>query len=336
MSKSVVVSGSICWDRILVAEGAFSDRFLPDALNRLSVSFLVPTLTQSHGGTGANIAYGVAQLGDRPMLVGAIGVESAAEWRTHWKRIGVDDRAVEVCTDLHTAVATMLTDRDNNQISGFHPGATVRGCDQDILLPVPEGTWTIVAPSDGAAMVRHVEHLAPTGRPFLMDPGQCLPMMTDDQIRRCLVGARGILVNEYELDLLTRALRRDLASLVAEFVARDGAVWVTRGKAGCDVHTARGTTHVPAAPARAVVDPTGCGDALRAGVLYGLARGWSFEAATCMGSALASIQVAHSGAQAYTTNAAEVHALAATLGVPVPPLSEAKETTGTERRRVVC
>jgi adenosine kinase len=304
-----VVCGSIAQDRILLSNALFEEQVLPEHLSRLSVSFLVPSLRLSWGGTGANIAYALAQMGEHPHLIGAIGAPEAPELLQRWAALGVDSRGIRVVENTFTAQATVLTDRNHNQITGFHPGAMAESVHTDVLVAVPEGQsmpWTIVAPDDPAAMRRHVSRLQAAGRPYLFDPGQAMPLLTAEALQQAVVGAQALLVNDYEARLLAEITGRPIEAWAAELTAKGGALFVTQGARGCDVWTVQGCVRVPAAKPEAVVDPTGCGDAFRAGLLFSLARRWGWVRGAEVGAVLAAVQVAHPGAQAYTCNAQDI------------------------------
>lgn len=307
-----VVSGSIALDRILVTDALFADHLLPDQLHRISLALTMGTLRESWGGTGANIAYALAQLGEHPLLVGAIGQDHAPALMNRWDILGVDHQGVRT-VDAATAVATIFTDREHNQITGFHPGALAHSHTIQIvdLLPPDPTVWTILAPEDPRTMMAHATTLTTLGRSYLFDPGQAMSLLTADQLQHAIAGARGVLVNDYEMKLLTRSTGHDEATLGTLLAQRDGALIVTQGSRGCEVWMDNSPVVVPVARAKAVVDPTGCGDAFRAGLLYGLARQQTWPQAAQMGAATAAIQIAHEGAQTYTTSEAEVLALKA-------------------------
>lgn len=294
-----VVCGSIAIDRILLLDTTFEQHMLPDDLARLSVSFLVPTVQESWGGTGANIAYALAQLEERPHLVGAVGHRDSERLRQAWDRLGVDHRQV-LSAEAHTAMATILTDTRHNQITGFHPGAMPHGIEADALAAGSVQAWTIVAPDDPKVMRRHAQRLTEAGRRYLFDPGQAMPLLSAEALIESTQAARGVLVNDYEMLLLTHITGWTAAQWGQRLANHGGALIVTQGAAGCDVWQGDQAQRVPVAHAEAVVDPTGCGDAFRAGLLYGLARDWTWINAARMGARVAAVQVAHPGTQNYT------------------------------------
>lgn len=293
-----VVCGSIAIDRILLLDTPFDQHLLPDQLSRLSVAFLVPTLRESWGGTGANIAYALAQMGERPHLVGAIGSEEAERLMRRWNEMGIAHSQVQVAPG-HSAQATIMTDSEHNQITGFHPGVMAQGIMADVLGTGAKEAWTILAPDDPEVMARHAQRLGDAQRPYLFDPGQAMTLLSAETLMDASALARGVLVNDYEMALLTRATGLTQAQWADRLAPQDGALIVTLGKDGCQVWQGDHMTRVPVAHAEAVVDPTGCGDAFRAGLLYGLARSWSWVKAAKMGAAVAAVQVAHEGTQNY-------------------------------------
>lgn len=301
-----VVCGSIAIDRILLLDTTFDQHMLPDQLSRLSVSFRVPTVEESWGGTGANIAYALAQLGEAPALVGAIGLTDDERLRERWDGLRINHRQVMAIPNTHTAMATILTDIQHNQITGFHPGALPHGEKADVLAVGKPQTLTIVAPDDPQVMAHHMTKLIAAGRRFLFDPGQATPLLSEALIQQALDSAHGVLVNDYEMGLLQRATQRSPEAWGQVLGARGGALIVTKGAQGCEIWTSEGCTAVPAARAKRVVDPTGCGDAFRAGLMFGLSRQWPWENSARMGAAVAAIQVAHAGTQQYTLSSAWV------------------------------
>jgi adenosine kinase len=294
-----VVCGSIAIDRILLLDTPFDQHLLPEHLSRLSVSFLVPSIHESWGGTGANIAYALAQMGERPHLIGAIGRGDEVRLKARWDAMGIAHEHV-VVSEEHTAQATILTDTEHNQITGFHPGAMSLSIETDVLAAHgADHRWTIVAPDGPLTMARHAQRLATAGRPYLFDPGQSMPLLSRETLMNAGDLASAILVNDYEMSLLTRATGWAAQDWADRLASRGGALIITRGKRGCEVWKADGMTAVPVAHAEAVIDPTGCGDAFRGGLMYGLGRGWDWVKAAHMGSALAAVQVAHEGTQNY-------------------------------------
>lgn len=293
-----VVCGPIAADRILLLDSTFDQHLLPDHLSRLSVVFLVPTVRESWGGTRANIAYALAQLGEPVELVGAIGHLEAEALLQRWKSLGIGHQQVGVVPG-HSAMATILTDLENNQITGFHPGAMSQGLASDVLAVGDPSSWTIVAPDDPLVIRQHVQRLVRAHRRFLFDPGQALPLLGAEFLDEALGEAHGVLVNDYELSLLTLATGQSAEHLGHQMGQRGGALIVTHGKAGSALWTGSAPVRVPAAHAQAVVDPTGCGDAFRAGLLCGLARHWPWARSAAFGAEVAAIQVAHTGSQNY-------------------------------------
>lgn len=304
-----VVSGSIAVDHILVTDALFGDHLMPEHLHRVSLALTMDRFHESWGGTGANIAYALAQLGERPLLIGAIGQDQDATLRARWDTLGIDHAGV-LTVAAKTAVATIFTDRGHNQITGFHPGALMHSHQVDLQAQAhwrenPE-IWTILAPESPTTMLKHARTLQESGRPYLFDPGQTMSVLNRDEIQEAAEGARGILVNDYEMAMLKQQTGLDEASWGRRLGQREGALIVTQGAQGCVVWSTEGGQHVPVAIADAVVDPTGCGDAFRAGLLYGLARRQTWSEAAQMGASMAAIQIAHEGAQTYTTSEAAV------------------------------
>ncbi len=265
----VFVSGSIAYDYIMVFPGRFRDHILADKMHVLSVSFLVDSLTRLRGGTGANIAFNLGLLGERPVLVGAVG-EDFAEYRGWLESHGVDCGKVKVVEREHTASCFINTDLQDNQITAFYPGAMSQAATVSITdVGATPADLVLIAPNDPAAMNRHVDECITHGIPYLYDPSMQLPRLEPADLERGCKGARILAGNDYEFGMMAEKLgldEVDLRGLAPVTV-------MTQGEAGALI-TADGVEYQipPAKPIR-VVDPTGAGDAFRAGFVVGLKRG---------------------------------------------------------------
>ncbi|MEU5307518.1 carbohydrate kinase family protein [Streptomyces sp. NPDC021562] len=294
----IAVSGSIATDHLMVFPGRFTEQLLSERLNRISLSFLADRLDVRQGGVAANIAFGLGRLGLRPVLIGAAG----ADFADHARRLtasGVDMGSVRISESLHTARFVCTTDLDQNQIATFYAGAMAEASLID-LGEVQTRTGgldlLLVGADTPSAMLRHTATAHRLGIAVAADPSQQLARLTPRQTRDLVAGASLLFTNEYESALL---LRRTGWSQ-EEVLARVGAWLVTRGTDGVLVHTADGTrTAIPAVPARTVVDPTGVGDAFRAGFLAGWCHGLSYERASQLGCALATTVLGSVGSQEY-------------------------------------
>ncbi|MEV5880289.1 carbohydrate kinase family protein [Streptomyces sp. NPDC052101] len=291
----IAVTGSIATDHLMTFPGRIADQLIPDRLDRVSLSFLADELEVRRGGAAANISYGLGGLGLTPLLVGAVGSDFA-EYEQWLKDHGVDTGAVHVSTRRQTARFLCLTDQDANQIAAFYAGAMAEAGDIDLgrLDPLPD--LVVVAPDAPDAMLRHTERCRALGIAFAADPSQQLARLDGEQTRTLVTGARWLFTNEYEAALLlerTGWSRDDVLGQVGAWVT-------TLGADGVRVEAAdRPAFTVPAVAGVRVADPTGAGDAFRAGFLAALARGLSRLRAAQLGCALASLALSETGSQAY-------------------------------------
>jgi adenosine kinase len=287
-----LICGSLAFDTITTFPGRFAQQILPEQLHILNVSFLVPTLKREFGGCAGNIAYTLRALGGEPVVLAALGNDGHG-YLERLRALGIDTSCVRMAEDTYTAQAIIITDTDNNQITAFHPGAMM----QAHVTAVPSRgdlAVAIVAPDGRDAMLQHAEQLAGARIPFVFDPGQGLPMFDGDELRRFVSQSTWVAVNDYEGRMLTE---RTGMSLEATSRALPGGLIVTLGAEGCDLWVQGQRTRVPGVPATAVVDPTGCGDAFRAGLLYGLERRWPLERCARLGNRLGALKIASSGPQ---------------------------------------
>ena len=289
---SALICGSLAFDTITNFPGRFSEQILPDQVHILNVSFLVPTLRREFGGCAGNIAYNLAQLGGRPVVLAALGTDGA-DYRERMAGWGADVTHVRTDPDSHTAQAIIITDADNNQITAFHPGAMQAAH----LTPVPDGQdirIAIVAPDGREAMLQHAAQLASAKIPFIFDPGQGLPMFDGTELRSFIAQATWLAVNDYEARMLSERTGHSIEALSRSHLR---GIIVTLGAEGCEVWQRGQRQHVQGQRADAVVDPTGCGDAFRAALLFGLEQGWSLERSAALGNRIGSCKVAHRGGQ---------------------------------------
>ena len=264
----VFVTGSIAYDYIMVFPGRFQDHILPDKMHVLSVSFLVDSLTRRRGGTGANIAYNLGLLGERPVLVGSVG-DDFADYRSFLESIGVDCRAVKVIAGEHTASCFINTDLQDNQITAFYPGAMSHA--RSISLKeagVGQSDLVIIAPNDPGAMTRSAAECTELGIPYLYDPSMQLPRLSRDELEQGCRGAHILAGNDYEFGMLAEKLGTTEAQL-----QRSVPITVmTRGEAGSVITVGDQEYEIPAAKPTKVADPTGAGDAFRSGFVLGYKR----------------------------------------------------------------
>ena len=288
---SALVCGSIAYDNIMVFQGRFADQILPDQIHVLNVSFLVPALRREFGGCAANIAYNLRLLGDDGYPMATVG-RDFGPYRDWLRRQGVPLDYVRELGDAWTAVGYITTDLEDNQITAFHPGAM----EQAHLNTVPGDAgirWGMVSPDGRQAMIEHAEQFAAARIPFVFDPGQGLPMFGARELMRFIELADVLAVNDYEGKML--AQRTGLSE--TDIAARVGAYIVTRGAAGSVIIADGARLEIPAAAPESVVDPTGCGDAYRAGILHGLLHGADWPTTGRIGSLMGAIKVASPGTQ---------------------------------------
>jgi len=290
----ILVCGSLAFDTIMTFEGRFAEQILPSQLHILNVSFLVPALRREYGGCAGNIAYGLRQLGAHAVPLATLG-NDGQEYLERLRALGVDTAHVNSSTESYTAQAMIMTDRDNNQITAFHPGAMSMAHDN----PVParnDITVAIISPDGRDAMLTHAKQLHAAGVPFVFDPGQGLPMFNGEELKQFIELASWITVNDYEGKMLSDRTGwsfEDMASRVR-------GVIVTLAEHGCEVWEGGQKTVVPGVKATQVVDPTGCGDAFRAALLHGLEQGWSLARCADLGNRMGAAKISTRGGQNYT------------------------------------
>jgi adenosine kinase len=301
----IAVTGSIATDYLMTFPGRFSEQLVADQLDRVSLSFLVDELEVRRGGVAANISFGLAQLGLRPLLVGAVGEDFDADYRSWLNRHGVDTSTVRVSELKHTARFLCTTDLDQNQMASFYTGAMEEARFIE-LAPIADRTGdldlVVVSPNDPEAMVRHTVECRQLGVAFMADPGQQLARMEGPQVRKLVDDATFLITNDYE-----RALLETKTGWSSEEVMSRVATRITTlGAKGCIIETADGVVcEVPAAPEQERVDPTGVGDAFRAGFLAGLSWKLSLERSAQIGSMVATYVLEHIGTQEYELDADE-------------------------------
>jgi len=301
----IAVTGSIATDYLMTFPGRFSEQLVADQLDRVSLSFLVDELEVRRGGVAANIAFGLAQLGQSPVLVAAVGEDFNTDYRSWLKRHGVDTSGVRVSELKHTARFLCTTDLDQNQMASFYTGAMEEARFIE-LAPIAERLGAldlvVISPNDPEAMVRHTVECRQLGVPFMADPGQQLARMEGPQVRKLVDGATYLVTNDYEKALLET--KTGWSS--DDVLARVGTRITTLGAKGCIIETSDGVVcEVLAAPEQQRTDPTGVGDAFRAGFLAGLAWDLGLEPSAQIGSMVATYVLEHIGTQEYELDADE-------------------------------
>ncbi|MFE1948837.1 carbohydrate kinase family protein [Streptomyces sp. NPDC059524] len=316
------VTGSIATDHLTVFPGRFADQLIPDQLDHVSLSFLVDSLDVRRGGVAANIAFGLGGLGLSPLLVGAVGADFG-EYEVWLKEHGVDTGGVHVSAERQTARFMCTTDRDANQIASFYTGAMAEAREIDLTrLPVPaaELDLVVVAPNDPDAMLRHTRQCRELGLAFAADPSQQLARLDGPQTRQLVSGARWLFTNEYEAALLC-----ERTGWTRDEVLDHVGTWVTTlGERGVRIEAeGRPALTVPAVPDVPVTDPTGVGDAFRAGFLGAVSRGLPIETAARLGCAVAALALAAVGSQTYRVDgAALLGTVTRTYGAAAGPLTD--------------
>lgn len=298
---SIIVTGSIAWDYLMRFPGHFEDHILPEHISHLSVSFLVDEKERHRGGCAPNIAYNLALLGNRPQLMGAAGLDFH-DYQQWLESQGVDTSLTAVFDDEFTATFTVITDLDQNQIASFHSGAMRRARELSFFdLDRRHIDWVIISPNDPEAMIRYAEQCQELGIHYVYDPSQQLARLSGEDIMRSMQGADVLTVNDYELELTKNLSGLDEAGLLQHV----GALVVTRGADGASAYTPEGTYDVPAASAQAVVEPTGVGDAFRAGLLTGLSQQWDWPTTLRLANMAAVYVIEHVGTQNHRYTADE-------------------------------
>jgi adenosine kinase len=286
-----LICGSLAFDTIMVFPDRFKNHILPEKIHMLSVAFLVPEMRREWGGTAGNIAYNLKLLGGDPLIMATVG-DDFPPYADRLDALGISRDCVRVVPGTYTAQAFITTDMDDNQITAFHPGA-MNFSHLNRISDAPNAKFGVIAPDGRDGMLQHAREFAAAGISYLFDPGQGLPMLTGEEILAFLEGARFFAVNDYEAQLLTEKTGLSLEQLAG----RVEAAIVTRGASGSTILVGDGTVHIPAVKPDAVVDPTGCGDAYRAGLLYGISQGWSWERTGQLASLMGSIKIAARGGQ---------------------------------------
>ena len=297
---SSIICGSLAIDTILTFEGNFADQILPDQIHKLNVSFYVPGMRREYGGCAGNIAYGIKLLGGEPLPMAAVGPD-ARDYLERFAGMGIQTKLVMIRPDNYTALCTIMTDKQNNQITGFHPGAM----SEAHLNRIPADTGAklgIIAPDGRDAMWDHAHQFKAAGVSFIFDPGQQLPVFNGAEHQQLIAMADYVAVNDYEGAMLAERTGWSLADISHKV---KGLV-VTLGEMGCDVWVQGVKTHVPPVKATAVVDPTGCGDAFRAALLFGIEKGWDLARCCALGNQIGAIKIAQRGGQNYRLDLAQL------------------------------
>ena len=300
MEKHIIVSGSLAYDRIMDFPGHFSDHILPEKIHSINVCFQVNGMKEKFGGTAGNIAYALKLMGETPVISAAIGQDYQRyfDWLA---KNGLSIENIKIIADEFTAGAYITTDKADNQITGFNPGAMRYSSELDFAQFKPSKIMLIVSPGNLDDMVSYPRACKKKKIDYIFDPGQSLPMLDAKDVVQAIEGCRILICNDYELDLIMSKTEMD----EGELLERAKTIIVTMGEMGSRLYTPEGEIKIPAAKAKQVVDPTGAGDAYRGGLISGLLRGKDIEESARMGSACASFAVECYGTQSYSFTAKE-------------------------------
>jgi len=288
---SALICGSFAYDTIMVFHDRFKNHILPDKVHILNVSFLVPSMRREFGGCAGNIAYNLKLLGGEPLPMGTVGNDFAqyAEWMD---QCGIPRKYLKVIEDTYTGQAFITTDMDDNQITAFHPGAMSQSHEVQVR-DADEVSIGIVSPDGRDGMIQHAQQFAAAGIPFIFDPGQGMPMFNGDELMQFVDLATWVTLNDYEAQLLQERTGRELDDLANEVEA----LIVTLGAEGSRIYQDNTRIDIPPAKVDAVNDPTGCGDAYRAGLLYGLENGLDWETTGRIAALMGAIKIEQHGTQ---------------------------------------
>jgi adenosine kinase len=297
---AIQVSGSVAFDTIMVFEGRFAEQILPDQVQMLNVAFLAPSMRQEFGGCAANIAYSLRALGSDVRVIGAIG-RDGGPYRSRLESLGVDCSGLLQREDCFTAQAFITTDLDDNQITAFHPGAMNHAHEKAVVSD--HNGLGIVSPNGKTAMLTHAQQFHAQGIPFVFDPGQAMPIFEADELEGLIRQASWLAVNAYEGEMLSRKVGQPLEQLSTWLKPHaQGGLIMTQGAAGATIIIDGQRRSQPAVAVSTPVDPTGCGDAFRAGLLHALSKGHSLEKAVSHGIVLGAIKVQSRGGQNHTVS----------------------------------
>ena len=295
-----LICGSVAYDTILVFQDRFKSHILPDKIHMLNVSFLVPEMRREYGGCAANIAYSLQLLGDTGIPMATAG-DDFAPYRERLRSRGIAVEHIKDVAGTYTAQAFIMTDLDDNQITAFHPGAMQQAHVNKISDVAARVTLGIVAPDGRQAMIEHAAQFAAAGIPFIFDPGQGMPMFGPEELKTFIAQARWVAVNDYEWGLL----QQKTGLSVSDITNQVEALIVTQGADGSVIYAEGRQMSIPCVKPRAILDPTGCGDAYRAGLIHGLLRGLDWQTTGQIASLMGSIKIESRGPQNHAVTKAE-------------------------------
>ena len=297
---NTLICGSMAYDTIMVFHDHFKKHILPEQIHILNVSFLVPQMRREYGGCAGNIAYNMHLLGGKPLIMATVG-DDFATYATRLEKLGIQQKHIRHVPDMFTGQAFITTDLDDNQITAFHPGAMGMS-HLNKVTEASEVSLGIVSPDGRDGMMEHAEQFAEADIPFIFDPGQGMPMFSGPDLLRFIDQATYVTVNDYEAKMLQEKTGKSLKDIAGSVKA----MIVTLGADGSMIYADGKEIAIPTPKPAAIVDPTGCGDAYRAGLLYGIQTGWDWETTGRLASLLGSIKIAHRGGQNHTPTRAEL------------------------------
>ena len=302
MPMSTLICGSIAYDNIMVFHDRFKNHILPEQIHILNVAFLVPEMRREFGGCAGNIAYNLKLLDGDPLIMATVG-DDAGPYLRRMDALGLSRRHVRQVEGSFTAQAFITTDLDDNQITAFHPGA-MSFSHSNSVSDASDATLAIVAPDGRDGMLKHARDLAAGGTPFIFDPGQGLPMFSGEDLLRFMELAEYACFNDYEAKMASDRTGLSLEKLAAKVKA----MVVTLGSEGSHIYTDGQRLEIPCVGAEAVVDPTGCGDAYRGGLLYGIANAWDLRKTAQLAAVMGAIKISHRGGQNHSPSREDIAA----------------------------
>ncbi|MBM3367354.1 MAG: carbohydrate kinase family protein [Betaproteobacteria bacterium] len=300
---TILVTGSIAYDTIMMFQDRFKNHLLPDQLHILNVCFIAPQMRREFGGTAGNIGYNLKLLGEAPLVMATVG-EDIQPYLCRFQTLGIDAAHLKKIAGQFTAQAFITTDLDDNQITAFHPGA-MNHAHENHVTGALGAKLAIIGPDGKEGMLQHARECAASGVPFLFDPGQGLPMFSKEELEDMVRLADYLAVNDYEGRMLEEKTGRSLESIAKDLKA----LIATRGANGSVIHAGGKRFEIPVVAADALLDPTGCGDAYRAGLLYGISHGWDWERTGRLASVMGSIKIAHRGGQNHKPSREDIAAI---------------------------
>ena len=302
--KNILICGSIAYDSIMVFQDQFKNHILPDQIHNLNICFYVPEMKKNFGGTAGNIAYNLKLLKSNPLIMATHGDDF--ELYSNWlDSLGISKKYMKKITGMFTAQAFITTDQDDNQITAFHPGAMIQAHTNSIAIVEDSIDLAIIAPDGRDAMIQHAQQCYKANIPFIFDPGQGLPMFTAEELITFIEQASYIAVNDYEAKLL-----QDKTGLTVEKItSKVKAFIVTKGAHGSEIYTDDEMIKIDAIKASNLVDPTGCGDAFRSGLIYGISAGWDWHKTGKLASVMGAIKIGFEGGQNHQPTIHDIEAL---------------------------